>query len=146
MAMCTDEEVSWRIARLMDADFMLVVFGGAARYDADDIGKFLWMPQIANQTFTNISADIYAAPKEGGVIASRMARNMTQSMMFRFCYHNFKRFRGGGLGEAGTDLVRQVVVPELDIRLSNFQEAFTTKNWIVRIYRVLQDPTWDRVY
>jgi dolichyl-diphosphooligosaccharide--protein glycosyltransferase len=144
--MSSPEPVSWRLARMMEADYMLVVFGGASAYDGDDINKFLWMPKIANQTFTNISGDMYISGANEAVAAPHMTHNMTLSMMFRFCYHNFRRFQFHPTVSIGTDLARRTPVPNLDIKLVNFQEAFTTKNWIIRIYRVLPDPLWDRVY
>jgi dolichyl-diphosphooligosaccharide--protein glycosyltransferase len=103
------------------------------------------MPRIANQTFTNISGDMYHngwAPLTG----PQITQNMTSSMMFRFCYNNFKRFQFHPQVPKGTDISKQVEVPHLDIKLSLFEEAFTTKNWIIRIYKVLDDPNWNRVY
>jgi dolichyl-diphosphooligosaccharide--protein glycosyltransferase len=43
--MSSPETVSWRLARMIEADYMLVVFGGAVDYD---INKLMWMPEIAN--------------------------------------------------------------------------------------------------
>jgi dolichyl-diphosphooligosaccharide--protein glycosyltransferase len=144
--MSSPEAVSWRLARMMEADYMLVVFGGASGYDGDDINKFLWMPKIANQTFTNISGDMYISSAYEPTVGPHMTVNMTHSMMFRFCYYNFKRFQFHAQVQRGTDLARWVQVPHLDIKLTHFQEAFTSKNWIIRIYKVLPDPVWDRVY
>lgn len=62
MTMASQEPVSWKLARLLEADYMLVIFGGTSQYDGDDINKFLWMPKIANQTFHNISGDLYTTP------------------------------------------------------------------------------------
>lgn len=146
MTMSTPEQVSWRLARLMDANYMLVIFGGASGYDGDDINKFLWMPKIANQTFHNISGDMYQVSPYEPVAGARMTHNMTISMMFKFCYYNFKRFQFHPQVPKGMDLMRYQQIPNLDIKLNLFQEAFTSKHWIVRIYRVKDDPTWDRVY
>ncbi|OHS99384.1 Oligosaccharyl transferase STT3 subunit family protein [Tritrichomonas foetus] len=145
MTMSSPEPISWRLARLMGADYMLVIFGGASGYDGDDINKFLWMPKIAHQTFTNISGDMYL-PRYGPLVSPGMSKNMTYSMMFRFCYHNFKRFEFHSSVPSGFDLSRFQQVPNLDIKLTNFEEAFTSKHWIVRIYRVKPDPLWNRVY
>jgi dolichyl-diphosphooligosaccharide--protein glycosyltransferase len=143
--MASTEPTSWRLARMMEADYMLVVFGGASGYDGDDINKFMWMPKIANQTFTNISGDLYQRDWEM-IVGPQMLPNMSQSMMFKFCYNNFKKFQFHPHVRKGTDIARQVEVPYLDIKLQHFEEAFTTQNWIIRIYRVLPDPLWDRVY
>ena len=144
--MSSPEPVSWRLARMMEADYMLVVFGGASGYDGDDINKFLWMPKIANQTFHNISGDMYISSPYEPVVGPHMTVNMTHSMMFKFCYNNFKRFQFHPQVPKGFDLMRKVNIPHLDFKLTHFQEAFSSKHWIIRIYKVLPDPIWDRVY
>lgn len=147
MTMSSPQAISWRLARLMGADYMLVIFGGAAQYSGDDINKFLWMPRIAHQTFDNITGEMYQPSPYEHIVGQRMTKNMTLSMMFHFCYHNFKRFRLHPSFNYGYDFARNVDVPYLDtLKLTHFQEAFSTKNWIVRIYKVLPDPLWDRVY
>ncbi|OHS92951.1 Oligosaccharyl transferase STT3 subunit family protein [Tritrichomonas foetus] len=147
MTMSSPEPVSWRLARLMGADYMLVIFGGAAQYSGDDINKFLWMPRIAHQTFDNITGEMYQPSPYEHIIGDRMTQNMTNSMMYRFCYNNFKRFQLHPSYPSGHDFIRMVKVPHLEtIKLTHFQEAFTSKNWIVRIYKVMPDPLWNRVY
>ena len=146
MTMSTPEPVSWRLARLMGADYMLVIFGGASSYSGDDINKFLWMPRIAHQTYDNITGEMYT-PKYSHIVGDHQTENMTNSMMFKFCYHNFNRYQIHPSTPVGYDLTRRTQIPHLDTtKLTLFQEAFTTKNWIVRIYRVLPDPLWNRVY
>ena len=147
MTMSSPEPVSWKLARLMGADFMLVIFGGACGYDGDDINKFMWMPKIANQTFHNISGPMYQMRPYYPIIGPWQTKNMTSSMMFNFCYMDFDRYEFHPMLSKGFDLTRQVEVPHLkQVKLKLFEEAFTTKNWIVRIYRVKPDPLWDRVY
>lgn len=146
MAMSSPEPISWRIARLMNVKYMLVIFGGAAQYSGDDINKFLWMPRIAHQTFDNITGEMYQIPYNH-IVGEKMTKNMTTSMMFKFCYNNYKRYSPHPQVPAGFDLTRKTAIPNInDISMSLFTEAFTTKNWIVRIYRVADDPQWNRVY
>ena len=126
---------------------MLVIFGGAAQYSGDDINKFLWMPRIANQTFTNISGSMYQPSPYEHIVGPKMTVNMTNSMIYKFCYNNFARFQLHPSYPKGTDFTRMKQVQGIDsIKMTLFEEAFTTKNWVVRIYRVLPDPIWDRVY
>ena len=146
MTMASPEDISWRLARLLGADYMLVIFGGASGYDSDDINKFLWMPKIANQTFTNISGAMYYPYHRGSIVSESMSNNMTLSMMFKFCYNNFKRFCIHPRLPSGFDIDRSIEVPHLNFKITNFEEAFTSKHWIVRIYRVKKDPLWNRVY
>jgi dolichyl-diphosphooligosaccharide--protein glycosyltransferase len=46
-AMSSDEETAYKIARSLDANYVLVIFGGMSHYSGDDISKFLWMVRIA---------------------------------------------------------------------------------------------------
>jgi dolichyl-diphosphooligosaccharide--protein glycosyltransferase len=147
MTMSSPETVSWRLARMMEADYMLVIFGGASQYSGDDVNKFLWMPRIAHQTFTNISGEMYTLPSNSHIVGEKMAPNMTSATIYKFWYNNFARFQLRESLPRGHDLSRRTMVQGIDtIKLTHFQEAFSTKNWIMRIYRVLPDPLWERVY
>ncbi|XP_067267855.1 dolichyl-diphosphooligosaccharide--protein glycosyltransferase subunit STT3B-like isoform X1 [Chanodichthys erythropterus] len=46
-AMASNESVAYDIMRLLDVDYVLIVFGGVIGYAGDDINKFLWMVRIA---------------------------------------------------------------------------------------------------
>ena len=147
MTMSSPEQVSWRLARLMDVNYMLVIFGGASGYTGDDINKFLWMPRIANQTFTNISGDMYIHGHRSSVVGRDMTVNMSSSMIFKFCYNNYKYYRPHQLYPLGYDVARKTEVPNIQhVSFHLFEESYTTKNWVVRIYKVKPDPLWNRVY
>jgi dolichyl-diphosphooligosaccharide--protein glycosyltransferase len=147
MTMSSPEAQSWQVARTMEADYMLVIFGGASQYSGDDINKFLWMPRIANQTFTNISGNMYQATPYDHIVGPRITKNMSTSMLFKFCYYNFIKFKIHQSYNPGFDFSRRFQIPEIEnIRLSLFEEAFSSKHWIVRIYRVKPDPIWNRIY
>lgn len=45
--MASNESVAYDIMRLLDVDYVLIVFGGVIGYAGDDINKFLWMVRIA---------------------------------------------------------------------------------------------------
>jgi dolichyl-diphosphooligosaccharide--protein glycosyltransferase len=146
LTMSSPENESWRLARMMEANYMLVLFGGVSGYDGDDINKFLWMPRIANQTFTNISGNMYLG--RSGIVGDFMTPNMTNSMLFKFAYYNFRRFQFHPSVPTGFDMMRGVKLApaKLSFPLRLFQEVSSAKNWIVKIYRVMPDPLWDRVY
>lgn len=46
-AMCSSEDVAYKILKQHDVDYVLVIFGGLIGYSGDDINKFLWMVRIA---------------------------------------------------------------------------------------------------
>jgi hypothetical protein len=66
-----------------------------------------------------------------------MTVNMSGSTLFKFCYYDFGRFQFQPAVPIGTDTMRRTEIPHLD---------FTSRNWIIRIYRVLPDLVWDRGY
>jgi dolichyl-diphosphooligosaccharide--protein glycosyltransferase len=48
--MGSDEEEAYKLARYLDANYVLVIFGGVSYYSGDDISKFLWMIRIGGKT------------------------------------------------------------------------------------------------
>lgn len=49
--MASDEEEAYKLARYLDASYVLVIFGGMSHYSGDDISKFLWMVRIAGKIY-----------------------------------------------------------------------------------------------
>jgi dolichyl-diphosphooligosaccharide--protein glycosyltransferase len=49
--LASDEKEGYELAKSLDANYVLVVFGGKAHYDGDDLAKFLWFVRIANSAF-----------------------------------------------------------------------------------------------
>jgi dolichyl-diphosphooligosaccharide--protein glycosyltransferase len=47
--MGSEEEEAYRLARYLDANYILVIFGGVSYYSGDDISKFLWMIRIGGK-------------------------------------------------------------------------------------------------
>ena len=45
--MSSNETAAYEIMRMLDVDYVLVIFGGVIGYSGDDINKFLWMVRIA---------------------------------------------------------------------------------------------------
>ena len=48
-AFASSEKKGYEIAKSMDADYVLVIFGGFSQYSGDDISKFIWMIRIAGK-------------------------------------------------------------------------------------------------
>ena len=49
--MGSEEEEAYKLARYLDANYVLIIFGGVSYYSGDDISKFLWMIRIAGKFF-----------------------------------------------------------------------------------------------
>lgn len=45
--MSSNETAAYEIMRMLDVNYVLVIFGGVIGYSGDDINKFLWMVRIA---------------------------------------------------------------------------------------------------
>lgn len=134
-AMSVDEDRAYPILLQHDVDYILVVFGGALGFSGDDLNKFLWMVRISEGIWPEeVVQDEYFS---NGYykIGPGASETMKKSMMYKMCFWRF----------FGTDRVRGVPiakdeVPSLDI----VEEAFTSQNWLVRIYRVKKPDEFGR--
>ncbi|KAI9740558.1 MAG: oligosaccharyl transferase stt3 subunit [Cirrosporium novae-zelandiae] len=123
-AMSSREEVSYPILRQHDVDYVLVVFGGLLGYSGDDINKFLWMVRIAQGIWPDEvkEPDFFTARGEYRV-DDEATPTMKNSLIL---------FPNG----QATDRVRGSRLPAEGPQLSTLEEAFTSENWIIRIYKV----------
>ncbi|KAL2814797.1 Oligosaccharyl transferase STT3 subunit-domain-containing protein [Aspergillus granulosus] len=133
-AMSSREEVSYPILRQHDVDYVLVVFGGLLGYSGDDINKFLWMVRIAEGIWPDEvkERDFFTARGEYRV-DDQATPTMRNSLMYKMSYYNFNKLFP--MGQA-TDRVRGAKLPAESPQLSTLEEAFTSENWIIRIYKV----------
>jgi len=53
--MASTEDKSIKIMRMLDVDYVLIIFGGMIGYSGDDINKFLWMVNVLNFLKTNLA-------------------------------------------------------------------------------------------
>jgi dolichyl-diphosphooligosaccharide---protein glycosyltransferase len=135
-AMNSPEKVAYKIVRKLDVDYVLVIFGGTAGYSSDDINKFLWMVRISSSVDDTVKERDYLDDGGGYNVGATAGKALRKSLMYRLCYYRFNEFmQGGGFG---MDRVRGQSMEEeaAKINLRYFEEAFTSENWIVRIYRV----------
>jgi len=133
-AMSSREEVSYPIMRQHEVDYVLVVFGGLLGYSGDDINKFLWMVRIAEGIWPDEvkERDFFTARGEYRV-DDEATPTMRESLMYKMSYYNFDKLFPAGQAQ---DRVRGSKVPAVGPELSVLDEAFTSENWIIRIYKV----------
>ncbi|PLB34066.1 dolichyl-diphosphooligosaccharide--protein glycosyltransferase subunit STT3 [Aspergillus candidus] len=133
-AMSSPEEVSYPILRQHDVDYVLVVFGGLLGYSGDDINKFLWMVRIAEGIWPDEvkERDFFTARGEYRV-DDEAAPAMRNSLMYKMSYHNYHSLFQPG---QAMDRVRGSRLPAEGPQLSTLEEAYTSENWIIRIYKV----------
>lgn len=60
---------------------------------------------------------------------------MLNSLMYSLSYYRFDETQTAYQKPNGWDTVRNVEMGRKNIKLNHFEEAFTSENWIVRIFR-----------
>ncbi|EPS25981.1 Dolichyl-diphosphooligosaccharide--protein glycosyltransferase subunit stt3 [Penicillium oxalicum] len=133
-AMSSREEVSYPILRQHDVDYVLVVFGGLLGYSGDDLNKFLWMVRIAEGIWPDeVKERDYFTSRGEYRVDDEATPTMRNSLMYKMSYHNFQSLFPAG---QAVDRVRGSRVPAESPQLDTLEEAFTSENWIIRIYKV----------
>ncbi|KAI5954139.1 STT3 [Candida margitis] len=134
-AMSSPEDVSYEILKQHDVDYVLVIFGGVIGYSGDDINKFLWMVRIAEGIWPDEIKERNYFTERGEYRVDREAsKAMKDSLMYKMSYYRFAELYGG---RDGADRVRNQQIPaDEPPELHVVDEAFTSQNWIVRIYKV----------
>ncbi|KAL1957995.1 hypothetical protein VTO42DRAFT_5207 [Malbranchea cinnamomea] len=133
-AMSSKEEVSYPILRQHDVDYVLVVFGGLLGYSGDDLNKFLWMIRIAEGIWPDeVREASFFTPRGEYRVDDQATPAMRESLMYKMSYYNFNSLFPGGQAQ---DRVRGVRLPAQGPQLTTLEEAFTSENWIIRIYKV----------
>lgn len=132
-ALASNEETSYQILRQHDVDYILVIFGGLMGYSGDDLNKFLWMVRIAEGIWPDEVKERNFFTDSGEYrVDDRATETMKNSMLYKLSYY---RFTDLFEPRPATDRVRnqQITSP---ITLNVVEEAFTSENWLVRIYKV----------
>lgn len=65
---------------------------------------------------------------------------MRNSLMFKMCYYRTHEVMLHPSYPMGFDLVRNAAPYPTPITLDHFEEVFTSSRWIVRIYKVKDEP------
>lgn len=133
--MSSSEEVSYEILKKHDVDYVLVIFGGLLGYSGDDINKFLWMVRIAEGIWPDeIKERDFFTERGEYKVDAQASKVMKNSLMYKMSYYRFTELFGG---RDGADRVRNQQIQAKDTpELNIIEEAFTSENWIVRIYKV----------
>jgi len=137
-ALNSPERKASLICRKLDADYVLILFGGNSGYTGDDIAKFLWPVRISGSVDPTVQErDFYSRDGQYTIDENRAGAAFKQSLMYRLAYHRFNEVNNAGDGTSW-DYARRERAPAKPIKLKYFEEAFTSSHWIVRIYRVKQ--------
>ncbi|GAA6053100.1 hypothetical protein JCM3770_000384 [Rhodotorula araucariae] len=140
--MSVREEAAYPLLRKHDVDYVLVIFGGLLGFSGDDINKFLWMVRISEGIWPDeVTEQKYFTSRGEYRVDKDASETMKNSLMYKMSYYRFSELYGGG---PAMDRVRQQQIPPTPIQLDTLEEAFTSENWIVRIYAVKPEDSLGR--
>uniref|UniRef100_A0A7S1XDK1 dolichyl-diphosphooligosaccharide--protein glycotransferase n=1 Tax=Compsopogon caeruleus TaxID=31354 RepID=A0A7S1XDK1_9RHOD len=129
------EEKAFRICKKIDVDYVLIVFGGLVGFSGDDINKFLWPVRISRSVDTSVVEHDYLTSRGGYSIGDDAGQAFKDSIMYKMAYYRFHH-QSYHDNQGGFDRVRHRHIARDEISLTYFEEAFSSKTWIVRIFRV----------
>ena len=125
-----------------EVSYVLVVFGGLLGYSGDDINKFLWMVRIAEGIWPDeVRERDFFTPRGEYRVDDDATPTMKQSLIYKMSYYNYNALFPAG---QAMDRVRGTKVPAKGPELSTVEEAFTSENWIIRIYKVKDEDNLGR--
>ncbi|KAI9143633.1 Oligosaccharyl transferase STT3 subunit-domain-containing protein [Paraphysoderma sedebokerense] len=141
-AMSCSEDVAYEVMKKLDVDYVLVIFGGLIGYSGDDINKFLWMIRIAEGVYPDDVTESKFFTERGEYrVDDQATPTMRNSIMYKMSYYRFQELFGG---QQAVDRVRGTPITSKPIKLHTLEEAYTTENWIVRLYKVKKEDNLGR--
>ncbi len=142
--MANTEEKAYPILESLDIDYFLVIFGGALGYSSDDINKLLWPIRISHGVFgKDTLSERDMVGRYGYDVGPHGSPHLHNSVAYKLCYKDFTEYTEMLGRQSGYCNVRRVVIGKKHFDLSNFEEAFTSENLLVRIYKVLPRPNLE---
>ena len=113
-ALISNEEEGYKIAKKLDAKYVLVVFGGYISYSGDDFAKFLWFVRIAASEYTGIEETSYYKNGRFNVDEASLSDTMANSLAYKCMFHRFNEMYTQHGKEPGYDRARHRVVGHKD--------------------------------
>ena len=136
--LASSEEDAAPLLRRLDVDYVMIMYSGAFPHvSADDLAKFYWISRITSGVFPEVDYREYTVMTSRGwpsldVNPETGSPVLMKSLLYRLSYHGIK-------GKNAFDNLRksrfQQVAP-----LRHLEEAFSSQNLLVRLYRVKPDP------
>jgi len=141
-AMATREETAYPILRAHDVDYVLIIYGGLIGFSGDDINKFLWMIRISEGIWpSEVSEQSFFTSQGHYKVDDEATPAMRNSLMYKMSYYRLNELF---MGQPAQDRVRNQQLPRTGPTLDTLDEAFTSTNWIVRIYAVKREDPFGR--
>ncbi len=144
--MTNPEDKAYPILESLDIDYFLVIFGGNMGYSSDDINKLLWPVRISHGVYgKDTVSERDMVGRYGFDVGVNGNPNFHKSVAYRLCYKDYAQYTQLTGRSTGFDNVRNRQIAVMDIDLNVFEEAYTSENWLVRIYKVKPKPILDPI-
>lgn len=128
--------------RLLDLNVthVYVVFGGRSGYRDDDMSQFHWMLRVAEVSFpSSVVRNDYLSTYGVLRVGASAPSAVFESLLYKLSYHRFGDVQTEYGQSPGYDRARKTEIGSKRFGLDGFEEVFTSKNWVVRVYRVVGD-------
>lgn len=144
-ALVSPERKAWRLLSEMGATHVVLLFGGMQAFAGDDMNALPWMVDIAASVFDDVRPEDYrTAAGTLSASAHDVPAKLKSSLVYKLSYYRFAeamraaiRRGGGGAGSGAVfDRTRRVDVGGDKVTLRYFEEAHTSRHFLVRVYRL----------
>jgi len=135
------EDLAYKICRKLDVNYVLVVFGGLLAFPSDDVNKFLWPVRITSAVDPTVVESDYLTVNGAYSVGPDISPALKESMVYKLAYYRFAELKVLP-GKVGFDRARNTEIGHPSVSLKYFEEAFTSENWLVRIYKVKQPSAY----
>jgi dolichyl-diphosphooligosaccharide---protein glycosyltransferase len=128
----------------LKADYVVIVFGGYVGLVQDDLEYVLWMSRVSDAYLSSKSSTKLSIPSERDLLTRKKelridaggAPALLQSTIFSLSYFRFNEKTTEEKRPTGFDRARKTVSVKALLDTTLFEEVFTSKHWIARVYRV----------
>jgi dolichyl-diphosphooligosaccharide--protein glycosyltransferase len=128
----------------LKADYVVVVFGGYVGLVQDDLEYILWMARVSDAYPKPRGAKQLPIPNERELLTRKKelridaggAPALLQSTLFMLSYFRFNEKMTDEKRPTGFDRARKTVSVKVTLDANLFEEVYTSKHWIARVYRV----------
>ncbi|SBS83507.1 dolichyl-diphosphooligosaccharide--protein glycosyltransferase subunit STT3, putative (STT3) [Plasmodium ovale curtisi] len=129
LILSSNEKHAYEQLKKLDADYVLVSYGGYSKNSSDDLNKFIWILKITSKKYNFVNPLLYYYHEKYHPLGKNATQFMTNSVLYKLSYYNITHDK-----VTGYDYVRKMDVPEIK-NLSYFEEVFTSDVWGFRLYK-----------
>ena len=134
----SEETQALSILQSLDVDYVFVIFGAVIGSASDDLNKFPWFVRIAQGVYPDvIKEEDFTVDRRYLIHPSNATDKYRNSLIYKLSYYRFNEaILSDPEHEMGYDPIRRQSIGKDPIHLKHFTEEFTSKNWMVRLYKV----------